>query len=113
MAMTAYLDIDQGSDFHVTIDLENNDGTPMNIAGTQIHSQFRKSYNSSTAYAFVCEIVDGVNGKFSLTLPGVTSSNIKPGRYLYDVEVYNSSLNSKSRVVEGIVTISPEITKIP
>jgi hypothetical protein len=113
MAMTAYLDIDQGSDFTVTIDLENDDGTPMNIAGTQIYSQFRKSYNSTTAYQFTCTIVDGVNGKFTMHLPGMTSSNIRPGRYLYDVEVYNSSLGAKSRVIEGIVTISPEITKIP
>ena len=30
MAMTAYLDVDQGSDFNVVIDLENDDATPMN-----------------------------------------------------------------------------------
>lgn len=113
MAMTAYLDIDQGSDFTAVIDLENDDGTPMNLSSTQVYSQFRKSYNSSTAYAFTCEILDAINGKFALKLPGVTSSNIKPGRYLYDVEVFNSTTNSKSRVVEGIITINAEITKIP
>ena len=31
MAMTAYLDVDQGSDFSVIIDLENDDGSPMNL----------------------------------------------------------------------------------
>lgn len=113
MAMTAYLDVDQGSDFSVIIDLENDDGSPMNLFGTQIYSQFRKSYNSSTAYSFVCEILDAVNGKFRLKLSGLTSSSIKPGRYLYDVEIVNSGNNSKSRVVQGIVTINPEITKIP
>lgn len=111
--MTAYLDIDQGSDFIVTIDLENDDGSAMDISNNQIYSQFRKSYNSSTAYSFICEIVDPLNGKFSLKLPGVTSSTIKPGRYLYDVEIINPSTNSKNRVVEGIITINPEITKIP
>ena len=113
MAMTAYLDIDQGSDFTVEIDLENDDGTPMILGGTQIYSQFRKSYSSSTAYSFVCEILDASNGKFSLSLSGTNSSNIKPGRYLYDVEVVNTTSNAKSRVVEGIVTINAEITKIP
>lgn len=113
MAMTAYLDIDQGSDFSVIIDLENDDGSAMNLSGTQIYSQFRKSYNSSTAYSFVCEILDAANGKFSLKLPGVTSSSIKPGRYLYDVEVLTTVNNAKTRVVQGIVTINPEITKIP
>lgn len=113
MAMTAYLDIDQGSDFTAAIDLENDDGTPMNLSGASIYSQFRKSYNSSTAYSFTCEITDAVNGKFSLKLPGTTSSNIKPGRYLYDVEVLNTLTNAKNRVIEGIITINPEITKIP
>lgn len=113
MAMTAYLDIDQGSDFTVTIDLENDNGTPMNLAGAQIYSQFRKSFSSSVAYQFTCEVVDQNNGKFSLKLPGTDSSAIRPGRYLYDVEIYNPISQSKSRVVEGIVTINPEITKIP
>ena len=113
MAMTAYLDIDQGSDFTATIDLENDDGTPMDITGMQIYSQFRKSYNSSTAYSFVCQIENALQGKFSLKLSGVVSSTIKPGRYLYDVEMINTLSNSKSRVVEGILSINPEITKIP
>ena len=113
MAMTAYLDIDQGSDFTAVIDLENDDGTPMNLTGVSIYSQFRKSYSSSTAYSFTCEIMDATNGKFVLKLPGITSSAIRPGRYLYDVEISNPLINSKNRVVEGIITINPEITKIP
>jgi hypothetical protein len=113
MAMTAYLDVDQGSDFTAMIDLENDDGTPMNLVGTQIYSQFRKSFNSTTSYAFTCAIEDALHGKFSLKLPGTTSSSIKPGRYLYDVEVYNAVSGSKNRVVEGVLTINPEITKIP
>lgn len=113
MAMTAYLDIDQGSDFTAEIDLENDDGTPMNLTGSAVYSQFRKSFNSTTAYSFTCEILDALNGKFALKLLGTTSSAIRPGRYLYDVEVYNSTTNRKNRVVEGIITINPEITKIP
>ena len=113
MAMTAYLDIDQGSDFVAIMELENDDGTPMNISGVEIYSQFRKSYNSSIAYSFSCEIVDAVSGKFSLILTGVSSSTIRPGRYLYDIELYNPNTNSKTRVVEGVITINPEITKIP
>ena len=113
MAITAYLDIDQGSDFNTVIELENNDGTPMDLRGFSVYSQFRKSYGSTTAYQFNATIVDALNGKISLALSGTTSSTIRPGRYLYDVEVLNTLANKKSRVVEGIVTINPEITKIP
>lgn len=111
MAITAYLDIDQGSDFTSVIELENNDGTPMDLRGFSVYSQFRKSYGSITAYQFETSIVDALNGKISLSLPGMTSSNIRPGRYLYDVEITSNSF--KTRVIEGIITINPEITKIP
>lgn len=110
MAATAYLDIDQGSDFTSEMTLENDDGTPMNISGFNIRSQFRKSYNSVIGYDFVTTIINAAQGKFTLSLSGVASSAIKPGRYLYDVEVYGSQ--TKTRVVEGVITISPEITRI-
>jgi hypothetical protein len=112
MAMTAYLDIDQGSDFTTEITLENDDGTPMSLLGYEIYSQFRKSYGSTTGYEFDAQITNANQGKFTLSLSGSVSSNIRPGRYLYDVEISNLT-PSKARVLEGIVTINPEITKIP
>ncbi len=113
MATLAYLDIDQGSDFTVVMTLETDDGNPMNLNGYQVYSQFRKSYNSVIGYNFQTEIVDALNGLIELRFSGVQSSNLRPGRYLYDVEIYNVSAQRKTRVVEGIVTINPEITKIP
>lgn len=112
MAMSAYLDIDQGSDFRTRLTLENDDDTPMNLTGFTVYSQFRKSYSSSTAYTFTCTIINAVAGIVELELTGAASSNIKPGRYLYDVEVVAPG-GSKTRVVEGIITLNPEITKIP
>jgi len=111
MAMTSYLDIDQGSDFIISISLQNDDGSIMDLTGFSIYSQFRKSYGSTTAYAFIAQIPDPANGVLTLALSGNASSAIKPGRYLYDVEIVLDSL--KMRVVEGIVTINPEITRIP
>jgi len=113
MAVLANLEIDQGSDFVTQMILENDDGTPMNLTGFTVYSQFRKSYNSTIGYAFIPVMVDAINGSFKLSLAGATSSAIKPGRYLYDVEIVNTLNNTKSRVVEGIVSINPEITKIP
>lgn len=110
--MSAWLDIDQGSDFTTEITLENDDDTPMNLTGFSVYSQFRKSYGSTTAYSFTCTITSASQGKIKLALPGSVSSAIKPGRYLYDVEVI-SSTGVKTRVVEGIITLNPEITRIP
>jgi hypothetical protein len=113
MATVAYLDIDQGSDFTSILELENDDGTPMDLTGFQVYSQFRKSYNSAIGYSFEATVVSPTNlGKVQLKLSGLNSSAIRPGRYLYDVEIISIS-NVKTRVVEGILTINAEITKIP
>lgn len=112
MAQFAYLDIDQGSDFTAVFELENDDNSPMDLAGFQVYSQFRKSYNSLIAYQFVASIVDQARGIISLYLSGSASSSIKPGRYLYDVEIVGVG-NTKARVIQGVITINAEITKIP
>lgn len=112
MASIVYLDVDQGSDFGVELDIQNDDGTPMNLVGFQVFSQFRKSYNSVIGYSFQTTVVNGLQGKLQLSLAGTVSSGIRPGRYLYDIEVYSPG-QRKTRIVEGIVTINPEITRIP
>lgn len=113
MAAIAYLDIDQGSDWSAEMTLENENNTPMNLNGYQVYSQFRKSYGSVIGYDFTVTIVNANNGIIRLSLLGSVSSTIRPGRYLYDVEIVNTIAGSKTRVVEGILTINPEITRIP
>lgn len=111
MAATVYLEVDQGSDFSTIIDLQNDDNTPMNITNFSVYSQFRKSYGSVNVYNFVATIHSPLNGQIKLSLPGAFTSSIKAGRYLYDVEIISEN-NVRTRVLEGIVTINPEITKI-
>jgi hypothetical protein len=113
MATIAYLDIDQGSDFLARMELENDDGTPMNLAGFSVYSQFRKSYGSTIAYTFNASILNALNGVITLEYSGINSSATKPGRYLYDVEIIDGASGRKTRVIEGIVTVNAEITKIP
>jgi hypothetical protein len=71
----------------------------------------RKSYASSTAYNFTAEIYDAPTGRIRLKLTAAQSEAIPAGRYLYDVEITSSS-GAKKRVVEGIVTVTPQITQV-
>ena len=112
MATVAHLYIDQGSDFTAEFTLENDDGTPMNLTSFTPYSQFRKNYGSIAGYSFTVTVTNAFLGNILLSLPGAQSSTIKPGRYMYDVEIV-SSVNQKTRVVEGVITINPEITRLP
>lgn len=110
MAIKANLVIDQGASFSADIDLVDSNDEIYDLTGYTVASQMRKNYTSSAAVTFVCSTY-GANGKIFLTLTSDTTSNIEPGRYLYDVEI-TSPGGVKTRVVEGVVTVTPGITRI-
>jgi hypothetical protein len=109
MAATTNLFIDQGSDFIAEIDLMQDNGDPMNLAGANVASQMRRSHYSVTAHSFECSVLDAANGTIKLQMLANVSSNIRSGRYVYDVELQQEQ--GKTRVLEGIVTVYPEVTK--
>ena len=111
MATVANIFIDQGSDYSNIVTVTASNGQPLNLTGFTVASQMRKSFTSTTAYAFTASIFDAPTGKVRLQLSSSQSEAIPPGRYLYDVEV-TSPGSSKTRVVEGIATITPQITQV-
>lgn len=111
MAQTSNLFVDQGSDYSSIVTVASGSGAPLNLQGFTVKSQMRKSYGSSTAYSFTAEVYDAATGRIRIRLSAAQSEGIPTGRYLYDVEI-TSSANAKKRVVEGIVTVTPQITQV-
>ncbi|NBP16173.1 hypothetical protein EBU95_17605 [bacterium] len=113
MASIIDLYVDQGSDFYAEIQLQNDNNLIIDLTDFSVFSQFRKSPGSPIYYSFDAVVIGlPVLGTISLSLPGEVSSNIKSGRYLYDVEIINNINNNRLRVVEGVVIITPEITRV-
>jgi len=110
MATVANIFVDQGSDYSNIITVTASTGQALNLTGYTVASQMRKSYTSSTAYAFTASLYVGAQGTVRIQLTAAQSEAIPPGRYLYDVEI-TSSTGAKRRVVEGIVTVTPQITQ--
>lgn len=111
MAQFIELDLDQGTDLSYNLDLTNDDGSPINVAGYIFSSSVRKSYYSKTVTAnLTVTIADSANGNVLLSMNAATSSAIKAGRYLFDVKQKDGS-NTYTRVVEGIITVLPQVTK--
>lgn len=107
----AELTADQGATFTATIDLANDDGTPINIANNTFQSQVRKSYYSSNVVANLSITVsDSANGNLRLSLDSANTANVKPGRYVYDVKM-TSNTGAVTRILEGIITVTPQVTR--
>lgn len=110
MAVVSNLIVDQGTDFAVSIVYKNDDGTLKDLTGYQVRSQMRRSYYSTSNTAFTAGFVDAELGEIELSLSANTTNSLKPGRYVYDVEVVDT--NSKvTRIVEGLVTVLPGVTR--
>lgn len=108
MAQKVNIVIDQGTTFNTDYTFTDENDLPIDFSTFQGRSQMRKTYTSSTSYAFTVSL--GNTGIISLSMNAATTSSITAGRYLYDLEVVDSS-NVVSRLVEGIVTVTPEITR--
>lgn len=107
MAVISDLFIDQGTDFSTLITISNLD-----LSGYQVASQMRKLYSSSDSVDFVATIPTqtATQGIVKLELAASTSSGMKAGRYVYDIELTNQN-GKKSRPIKGLVVIDPEVTR--
>lgn len=107
----AELTINQGTTFESTLDLVADDGSAVNVAGYVFSGQIRKSYYSANATAnLVISISDSANGNVLVSLNSATTANIAAGRYLYDIKMTDTA-NTVTRIVEGVITVTPQVTK--
>lgn len=109
MATKANLVIDQGTTYSTDINLTDENGDPLNLSGYSANSQIRKHYTSSNSIVFSTTI-NATSGVITLSLNANQTANIVSGRYVYDIELTDAS-NSISRIVEGIVTVTPQVTR--
>lgn len=109
MAIKANLVVDQGTDFEAKVDLTTANNDVFDLTGYSVFSQMRKNYASSTATSFTT-LHNDTGGQITLRLSSTLSATLEPGRYLYDVEIVSPGGNI-DRVVEGIVTVTPGITR--
>ena len=103
--------IDQGADFSRTFTVTTDGSTAYDLSGLTLQAQMRKGYDSSSATAtFTATLVTATSGTYKLTLSNSTTASITAGRYVYDLVITDASGN-KTRVVEGIATVNPSVSR--
>ena len=126
MAHYEDLNIDQGADVVIQLELFNPDGSRKLLinwdsdAGSFgsyyiMRGKIKKSYNSTdSAELFSCTAYNPANQEnlLQISLTNIQTTRMKAGRYVYDVEITKTSNGEKTRVVEGQVTINPGVTQI-
>lgn len=110
MAGFAELTLEQGASYSTTVTVNGSNGSPTNLTNYTAAAQLRKSYYSSTATDFTVSISDAAGGEITMALSSANTANLTPGRYVYDLLI-TSPTSVKTRVVEGIATILPSVTR--
>jgi hypothetical protein len=111
--MTEYVElyIDQGSDFVSTVVLQDDvTNLYQNVQGYVVTSSLRKSLLSQNASGnLVCTVTDSANGEITMSMTAANTANLRSGTYLFDVR--SEAAGVYTRLIEGIVIVTPSITK--
>jgi hypothetical protein len=110
MVAYAELYIDQGATFNNTLTLADDvTSANLNLSAYTATSQIRKSYYSVNASAnIICTITDAQNGTITMALSAANTALLKPGRYVYDLKIADST--TVSRIMEGTVFVNPKVS---
>ena len=115
MAVAISFLMDQGALFEGIATIQNDDGSPFDLTDMLAYCQMKRSYFTQKAINITAEVY-GVptDGKIKLSLKPSQTNEIKACRYVYDVEVHDiNDSEYVKRVLQGVITVSPQATKIP
>ena len=111
MATISNIFIDQDADFATTVTIEDANDSALDLTNYTAAATLRKSYKSSSSTSFTVAFVDPrTSGQITLSLTDVQTGALNEGRYVYDLVITDSG-GEKTRVVEGIATIKPSVTR--
>ena len=110
MASISNIFIDQGATFTTTVTVSDANGDAVSLTGYSVAAQIRKSHLSSTSTAFTASISNASAGEITISLTDSQTTSLESGRYVYDVLI-TASGGTKTRVVEGQVTVNPSVTR--
>jgi hypothetical protein len=102
--------LEQGTTFSSTITIDDVYGDIYDLSGVTPYSAIRKSYYSANTTAVFDASINIERGTITLDLDAETTANITAGRYVYDTVIKDIN-NTTTRVLEGIITIAPSVTR--
>ena len=112
MAAIANLTIDQGANFTSDVTVKDANANAFNLTGYTARAKMAKGYSSTrTRTDFTCTIAgDATTGVVALSLTAAQTTALDDGRYVYDLEIEQTGTGNVTRVIEGVITVRPNVT---
>lgn len=103
--------IDKGTDFRLTVELFDEDDLDLPISNYTFYSEVKKLYSSKPSAEFEIEKDDDDPNNITLVLGNDTTSQLKPGKYSYDVLMKKPS-GEISKIINGLAFVISTITEV-
>jgi hypothetical protein len=105
--------LDQGSTWTLQIVYKDSNGAPINLTGYTAEMQVRRKFDSDTAVLTLSTsnggiTIVGATGTLNLIATDEQAA-IDPGLYVYDLELSTGGV--RTRLIQGTVTVSGEVTR--
>ena len=105
------LTVNTGTTFSQIFTLESAEtNSATDLTGFTAAAQMRKHPGSSTATDFTTSIINATGGKIRVGLTTSQTASLKPGRFMYDVLITDTS-GEVTRVLEGAVLVREGVTR--
>ena len=110
-AGTYNLVVDQGSSFALDLTIKQG-GSALDLTNYTGRAQLRTTHvSNSVAATFTVTKTNASGGVLKMELSPATTAALAPGQYVYDLEVYTASDAIVKRVLQGDLTLTPEVTR--
>ena len=112
MAAIANLSIDQGATFTSDVTVKDANGNAFDLTGYTAEAKLAKGYASTrTRTSFTTTVAaDATTGVVTLSLTAAQTAALDAERYVYDLEITQTSSGNITRVIEGIISVRPQVT---
>lgn len=107
------LKLPQGATWIIPMTWTDSTGQEIDLTDYHAHMQVRTSYDAATAELDLSDgigiTLGGVLGTITVTVADTVTATIDAGRYVWDLEM--STTTTTTRLLQGTLTVTPEVTK--
>lgn len=113
-AGTYHMKIEKGSTLSLVLTYADANDTAIDLSGYSARMQIRKRMNDSNAILEATTengyiTLGGNAGTVTISIPASVTATLDAVEAVYDIELVNGSI--VTRLVEGTVEVSPEVTR--
>jgi hypothetical protein len=106
------ISINQGESYNLDATLISSSGTYVNLSGYYLRGQARYSYGSTGVLINLNPTITNITGgNINVSLTPTQTAGLPSTIAVYDIESFISGESTVNRVLNGLFSISPEVTR--